>query len=145
MAVKDRAVMDGRVASGSQEPKFRQIDLHFRQAIAAGKLQPGDRLPTVRGLARSLGVSIGTVNKAYDGLRQDRAIESRRGRGTRVAAKASEPRLLAVRQTYLSDMMSNAVLKALSLGYSPAEAEAAFSVHLDRWRDEQKGKGQSVK
>ena len=145
MVVKARVVVDGRVASRSQEPKFRQIELHFRQAMATQKLQPGDQLPTVRELARSLGVSIGTVNKAYGHLKQDGVIQSRRGGGTTVAAKASEPRLIALRQTYLSDMVGNTVLKALSLSYSPEEVEAAFSVHLHRWREKRNGKARSAK
>jgi len=74
MTGEARVVVDGHVGDWPQEPKFRQIELHFRQAMAAGKLQPGDRLPTVRGLARSLGVSTGTVTRAYDERRQDGMI-----------------------------------------------------------------------
>ena len=137
-------VVDGQVGDWPREPKFRQIELHFRQAMAAGELQPGDRLPTVRGLARSLGVSTGTVTRAYDELRQDGTIQSRHGGGTTVAAKASDPQRLALRQRYLSDMVGNTVLKALSLSYSPEEVEAAFSLHLGRWREERKRKAQSL-
>ena len=145
MTVKARLVVDGHAGDWPQEPKFRQIELHFRQAMAAGELQPGDRLPTVRGLARSLGVSTGTVTRAYDELRQDGTIQSRHGGGTMVAAKASDPQRLALRQRYLSDMVGNTVLKALSLSYSPEEVEAAFSVHLDQWREEGKGRARPVK
>ena len=144
MTVKARLVVDGHGGDRSQEPKFRQIELHFRQAIAAGELQPGDRLPTVRGLALSLGVSTGTVTRAYEELRQDGAIQSRRGGGTTVAGRASDPQRLALRQRYLSDMVGNTVLKALSLSYSPDEVEAAFSLHLGRWREERKRKAQSL-
>jgi len=140
MTGEARLVVDGHVGDWPQEPKFRQIELHFRQAMAAGKLQPGDRLPTVRGLARSLGVSTGTVTRAYDELRQDGMIQSRHGGGTTVAAKASDPQRLALRRRYLSDMVGNTVLKALSLSYSPEEIETAFSVHLDQWREEREGK-----
>jgi len=145
MTVKARLVVDGHGGDRSQEPKFRQIELHFRQAMAAGELKPGDRLPTVRGLARSLGVSTGTVTRAYEELRRDGAIQSRRGGGTTVAAGASDTRLLTQRRKYLSDMVGNTVLKALSLSYSPEEVEAAFSVHLDQWREEGKGRARPVK
>jgi DNA-binding transcriptional regulator YhcF (GntR family) len=140
MTVKARPVLDGYEGDRSREPKYRQIELHFRQAIAAGKLQSGDRLPTVRGLALSLGISTGTVTRAYEELKQDGAIQSRRGGGTTVAATASDPRLLTLRQRYLSDMVGNTVLKALSLSYGHEEIQAAFSVHLDQWREERKGK-----
>ncbi len=145
MARKAERAINFCVSGIAEYPLYKQIAEQVKQLIATGRLQPGQHLPPVRRLANSLGVSLGTVMKGYTELGQIGAIQMRRGRGTIVSAKANEPRLLAERQTYLSDMMSNAVLKALSLGYSPAEAEAAFSVHLDRWRDEQKGKGQSVK
>jgi len=106
--------------------------------VATGRLQPGERLPTVRQLAESLSISSGTVVKAYRQLEQDGVVQSRRGGGTAVVGRASDPRLLTIRQTRLSNMMSNGILEALSQGYSLEEIEAAFSIHLDRWREEQK-------
>lgn len=144
MVVKVKVAVEGQAASESEEPVFRQIERHLMQAIASGKLQPGDRLPTVRGLACSLAVSTGTVMRAYQELGQSGVIQSRRGGGTVVAAKVRDPRLLAVRQSHLSAMVGDTVLKALSLSYGPEEIEAAFYVHLDRWREERKGKAQSV-
>ena len=76
--------------------------------------------------------------KAYRQLEQDGVIQSRRGGGTVVVGQASDPRLLTLRQTRLSNMMSNGILEALSQGYSLEEIEAAFSIHLDRWREERK-------
>ena len=109
-----------------------------RQLVATGQLQPGQRLPTVRQLAESLAISPGTVVKAYRQLEQDGVIQSRRGGGTVVVGKSSDPQLLNIRQTRLSNMMSNGILAALSQGYSLEEIEAAFSIQLDRWREERK-------
>ena len=127
-----------RLSGGAASPIFAQIVQHLRQMVATGHLQPGERLPTVRQLAESLSVSPGTVVKAYRELEQNGVIQSRRGSGTVVVGRASDPRLLTIRQTRLSNMMSNGILEALSQGYSLEEVEAAFSVHLDRWREEQK-------
>jgi molybdate-binding protein/DNA-binding transcriptional regulator YhcF (GntR family) len=109
-----------------------------------GRLQPGERLPTVRHLADSLAISPGTVVKSYRELEQDGVIRSRRGGGTVVVGKSSDPQLLNIRQTRLSNMMSNSILEGLSQGYSLEEIEAAFSVHLDRWREERKDTAQAA-
>jgi putative molybdopterin biosynthesis protein len=127
-----------RLSGSAGSPMFAQIADRLRQMVATGQLQAGERLPTVRQLAESLAISPGTVVKAYRQLEQDGVIQSRRGGGTAVVGRASDPRLLTIRQTRLSNMMSNGILEALSQGYSLEEIEAAFSIHLDRWREEQK-------
>ncbi len=93
-------------------------------------------MPTVRQLAETLDISPGTVVKAYKELEQDGVIQSRRGGGTAVVAKASDPQLLKLRQTRLSNMVSDGILDVLSQGYSLEEIEAAFSAQLDQWREE---------
>lgn len=100
-------------------------------------------MPTVRQLAESLEISPGTVVKAYRELEQDGVIQSRRGGGTAVVGRASDPQLLKVRQTRLSNLVSDGILDALSQGYSLEEIEAAFSVHLDRWREERQVVGRA--
>jgi molybdopterin molybdotransferase/putative molybdopterin biosynthesis protein len=134
-----------RLSGGAGSPIFAQIAEQLRQMVATGRLQPGERLPTVRQLAESLAISPGTVVKAYRALEQEGVILSRRGGGTTVVGQSSDPRLLTIRQTRLSNMMSNGILEALSQGYSLEEIEAAFSVHLDRWREEQKDTAQAAR
>ena len=46
-----------------------------------GTLAPGDKLPTVRGLASEISINYNTVNKAYLSLVSDGYLESTRGRG----------------------------------------------------------------
>jgi molybdate-binding protein/DNA-binding transcriptional regulator YhcF (GntR family) len=127
-----------RLSGSAGSPIFAQIVEHLRQMVATEQLRPGERLPTVRQLAETLTISPGTVVKAYRQLEQDGVIQSRRGGGTVVVAQAQDPQLLALRQARLSNMMSNSILEALSQGYRLEDVEAAFSVHLDRWREEQK-------
>ncbi len=66
-------------------PVNRQIAEQVRQAIEGGRLAPGERLPTIRDLARKLGVNRDTVASAYERLAGDGVIESTVGRGTFVA------------------------------------------------------------
>jgi putative molybdopterin biosynthesis protein len=128
----------------TQIPLYQQIVEQVKQLIAAKRLQPRERLPTVRQLAYSLHINPGTVVRAYLELERAGVVVSHRGAGTIVSAKADDPEVLMLRQSRLSNMVSSSILEALSLGYSPEELEAAFSLHLARWREERKSKEEVV-
>ena len=49
-------------------PIWKQIEDSLRRMVAAGALAPGAAVPSVRDLARDLGVNPATVSKAYQGL-----------------------------------------------------------------------------
>lgn len=70
---------------------YRQIVEQVRSLVEDGGLLPGERLPTVRRLADSLGVNRNTVSKAYATLRGLGVIETRAGGGTAVTARAPRP------------------------------------------------------
>jgi len=76
----------------SREPVYLQLANAVRSRIAGGHLRPGDQLPTVRSLARRLGVNFNTVARAYRQLRQGDLLLSQAGRGTFVLAP-SAPRM----------------------------------------------------
>ncbi|MFA5810589.1 MAG: GntR family transcriptional regulator, partial [Thermoleophilia bacterium] len=118
------------------EPLYRQISEQVKQAVAKNRVLPGQRLPTVRQLAQSLGINPGTVARAYLELEQENVVVSRRGGGTMVAARSSDPSVATLRRKHLSDLVGSHILEALSLGHSPEEIEAAFFSQLARWREE---------
>jgi GntR family transcriptional regulator len=74
-----------RLESSSAVPIYRQIVDQIGYQIANGTLQAGDRLPSVRELARRLPVNQNTVLKAYILLEGDGLISRRQGDGTFVA------------------------------------------------------------
>ncbi len=71
--------------TGSAAPA-EQIRDQIRGLIAAGRLGAAERLPSVRQLAKDLGVAPGTVAKAYKTLEAEGFISTRTGGGTRVSA-----------------------------------------------------------
>ena len=79
-----------RINLASDAPLFEQLAASVRTDAAAGRLQPGDRLPPAREVAASLGVNLHTVLHAYQDLRAEGLVEMRRGRGA-VVTHAAEP------------------------------------------------------
>ena len=85
--------------SGSAPPT-EQIGDQIRGLISSGRLAGDERLPSVRQLAKDLGVAPGTVAKAYKALEGEGYLIARTGGGTRVspgAATTPRPVLEAAR------------------------------------------------
>ena len=75
--------------SGRSGPKYRAIAQAIGDDIAAGHLPPGTRLPTHRDLAWRLGVTVGTVSRAYNEAAKLNLIGGEVGRGTYVLEPAT--------------------------------------------------------
>src|SRR6476620_12705796 len=73
-------------------PIYAQLNRALRAAIATGRLNPGDQLPTVRQLAVELRVNANTVARVYGELERDGVLETRRGVGSFVAATPGQAR-----------------------------------------------------
>ncbi|TRX73937.1 MocR-like pyridoxine biosynthesis transcription factor PdxR [Pseudomonas mangiferae] len=78
-------------AAGAGGPLYRQLYQRFRDAIAQGRLRPGDRVPAVRTLASELGVARGTVDAAYQLLIGEGYLLPRGPAGTVVSPRLSLP------------------------------------------------------
>lgn len=76
------------ITAGSELPIYRQLMRQITDAIAGGRLQPGDKLTSQRELAEQLVIAPLTVKKAYDELEREGLIRTERGRGTFVTETA---------------------------------------------------------
>ena len=65
------------IKNGSAVPIYEQIKNAIRDEVLKGNLKAGEKLPSVRAMARELSISILTVKKAYDELEDEGFIESR--------------------------------------------------------------------
>src|ERR1700737_3108672 len=120
-----RALRDGDPA-----PVYVQIERRIRMGVADGTLQPADHLPSVRDLARQLGLSPNTVGRAYDGLSREGVITARAGGGSEIAARdrLDQPALLRNRMERLRVLARQMAVRGLALGLEPDEiAEAVRS------------------
>ena len=67
-----------------------QLAAQVRHAFEVGSLAPGEKLPTVRGLAEELAIAPNTIVKAYNELQREGLVESRAGVGTVVVEGVAE-------------------------------------------------------
>ncbi|MCH7548791.1 MAG: GntR family transcriptional regulator, partial [Candidatus Krumholzibacteriota bacterium] len=74
----------------SGKPTHIAISEALAEDIAAGRLVQGERLPTQRELAQRLGLSLGTITRAYDAARRRGLIRGETGRGTFVGKRGGE-------------------------------------------------------
>jgi GntR family transcriptional regulator len=116
-----------RLDSESGMPFYQQIVRQAKLMIAGGRLQPGDRLPTVRELAAQLVVNPNTVARAYLDLEREGVVETRRGQGTFACAPAN--RIAdAERQRIITDLLKHVLVEAYRLNMSSAEVREALDV-----------------
>ncbi|MEH6373587.1 GntR family transcriptional regulator [Streptomyces sp. KLMMK] len=94
-----------RVDPSSPLPLSDQITACVRGAIADGTVGTGERLPSARDLAASLGVNMHTVLRGYQRLREEGLLELRRGRGAVVTGgpAAERARLMAQAHRLVAD------------------------------------------
>ena len=82
-----------KIYQNSSEPIYKQIAAQLRDEILAGKLKGGDALPSIRGLAQDLKISVITTMKAYEELASEGLVTASQGKGYFV--NAQDTRLLA--------------------------------------------------
>jgi GntR family transcriptional regulator len=126
--------MDIYIDLASSVPIYMQIVEQIRHLVATGRLQPGEKLLTIRQLAVDLRVDPNTVAHAYNLLHNEGVLSTQRGRGTFVAQHPDDARLARMRQEKLQAIMNSALVEALSLGYPADEIRQAFEQELARWQ-----------
>ncbi|BDR67662.1 GntR family transcriptional regulator [Clostridium tetani] len=75
------------ISNNKSSPIYEQITSQIKAFIMNGELHTGDPLPSMRALAKSLHISVITVQRAYEDLQRDGFIETVTGRGSFVAAQ----------------------------------------------------------
>ena len=78
------------ISNNAGRPIYEQITSQIKAMIMSGELKAGDAIPSMRSLAKSIHVSVITVQKAYEDLQRDGFIETTVGRGSFVSAQNKE-------------------------------------------------------
>ena len=79
-----------QLLQNSGMPIYQQIADSFKSDILTGKFKQGEYLPSIRGLARDLKISVITTMKAYEMLEAEGLVTAAQGKGFYVNAQDSE-------------------------------------------------------
>jgi GntR family transcriptional regulator len=126
-----------RIESSSGVPITRQIIDQIRSHCASGTLAPGDRLPSVRQLAKELLVNQNTILRVYERLTAEGLLERRQGDGTYVADSLPRGRAKAQRDL-LAQEIDRLAHRALDLGIEADQIHKLFDESIERIARERK-------
>lgn len=105
------------VSNKASRPLYEQISSQVKAQIMSGELRAGEALPSIRALARSLQISVLTVQKAYDQLQTDGFIETTAGKGCYVSAR-NQDFYLEEQQKRIEEKFGEAIEIARASGIS---------------------------
>ncbi len=111
-------------------PIYQQIADAFRSDILSGKLKQGEYLPSIRGLAKELKISVITTMKAYELLEEEGLVTAMQGKGFCVNAQDSQM-LHEQHMRRIEDSLSDAIKAAKLAGVSREELEKTFTLLLN--------------
>lgn len=107
-----------QLKQNSGVPIYQQIADSFRTDILAGRYKQGEFLPSIRGLAKDLKISVITTMKAYEQLAQEGLVTAAQGKGFYVNAQDSEmikEQHLRKVESSLNDVIESAKIAGLSM------------------------------
>lgn len=115
-----RKPIEFRLDEHSGVPVYRQIIDQVMGRIAAGALQPGDQLPTVRQVAVDLAINPNTVQRAYREMEIRGVLETQQGTGTFISQQKVK-RDEVERRRQLAQLVSDFVGRAGAAGFTIKE------------------------
>jgi GntR family transcriptional regulator len=122
------------ISAAAPGPLYQQIVEGIKREISEGRLAPGASLPSFRGLAEDLLVSVITVKRAYEELERERIIYRRQGLGTFVSDLADD-RSREMKTARARELLQEALREANEAGLSDREvADLLHRVTRDKGR-----------
>ncbi|MFC2144968.1 GntR family transcriptional regulator [Actinomycetota bacterium] len=106
------------ISNSSEDPIYEQIIKQIKNQIINGELDEEEPLPSIRKLARELGISVITTKRAYEELEKEGFIDTVGGKGSFVAGQNREF-LKEKKMKAVEDKLTEAVAEArmLDIGY----------------------------
>lgn len=111
----------------SEHPIATQIISQIAEAVAIGRLKPGDRLATVRSLADDLGIAPGTVARAYRTLEEMGAVRTDGVRGTLIAERTHDAVSTSERLSMLTSELRGIAVRGFHVGSNAEELHEALN------------------
>lgn len=118
------------VANSSPDPIYEQIAKQIKVQIISGSLKEGESLPSIRGLAKELSISVITTKRAYEDLEREGFIDTVAGKGSFVAVQNQEF-LREKRMRIVEEKLLEAISEAQLLGLSREELLEMLEILFD--------------
>lgn len=115
------------ISNRTSKPIYEQIASQIKGSIMSGELQTGEALPSMRALAKSLKVSVLTVQNAYECLQRDGFIETTAGKGCFVSAQ-NQDFYLEEQQKKIEELFIAAIEIARCSGIKQEKLETLLKV-----------------
>ena len=118
------------LSNSDPAPLYEQIKKQITEQIMNGKLLPGFMLPSIRVLAKEMGISVITIKKAYEDLEAVGYLSTQAGKGSFVAQAGLE----FIKETQLKDIQQHfetGIKQCKSLGMNNDETLKVFKVVLE--------------
>ncbi len=115
------------IRNSDSEAIYLQIKNQIKKQIMNGSLSPGDKIPSIRELAKDLRISVITTKRAYDELILEGFINAVQGKGCFVAEQNKE----LIREEYLKKIetsLTEALDYAAAIGISTNELKSMLSI-----------------
>ncbi|MDE6580624.1 MAG: GntR family transcriptional regulator [Ruminiclostridium sp.] len=106
-----------KILQNSDIPIYKQISAQFKEQIMNGEISEGEYLPSIRGLAKDLKISVITTMKAYEQLAEEGLISAVQGKGYVVNPQDREmvrEQHLRLLEQHLQNAMDSAKLAGVS-------------------------------
>lgn len=119
-----------KLMQNSGVPIYQQIADSFKTDILAGRYEQGEFLPSIRGLAKDLKISVITTMKAYEQLADEGLITAAQGKGFYVNAQDSE----MIKEQHLrkvEESLTDAIAAAGVAGISNDELKGMLEALLE--------------
>ena len=113
-------------------PLYLQLTEQIKRAIAIGALAPGERLPTVKGLALDLKLNANTVARVYRDLEREGVIATAPGRGSFVSQNGALSDARRVATDVATRGIDEAVRQARALGITHTEVRSIADASIAR-------------
>lgn len=115
------------ISNSSKDPIYLQIINQIKSEIINGNLNEGQMLPSIRGLARELQISVITTKRAYEELEREGFVNTVSGKGTYVASQNKEL-LREKRMRIIEDKLLEAVEESKAIGLSLEELQRILEI-----------------
>ena len=119
-----------KILPNSSTPIYKQISDSLRDDILNGTLKEGEYLPSIRGLAKDLKISVITTMKAYEELSEQGLVTAIQGKGYVVNARNSEM-LREQQQRLVEDSLLAAISTARTAGITSDELKELLNTLLE--------------